>query len=91
MRLGLKRAVGEFDPDCVFYLAGADPLVEDRLGLLSLTKAGLRARDEGVLNFFGARGVPVAIAMAGGYADKIEDIVDVHFGTVQVAMQRFSG
>ena len=91
MRLGLKRAVGEFDPDCVFYLAGADPFVEDRLGLLSLTKAGLRARDEGVLNFFGARGVPVAIAMAGGYADQIEDIVDVHFGTVQAALQCCGG
>ena len=91
MRLGLKRAVGEFDPDCVFYLAGADPFVEDRLGLLSLTKAGLRARDEGVLNFFGERGVPVAIAMAGGYADQIEDIVDVHFGTVQAALQCCGG
>ena len=91
MRLGLKRAVGEFDPDCVFYLAGADPFVEDRLGLLSLTKAGLRARDEGVLNFFGERGVPVAIAMAGGYADQIEDIVDVHFGTVQAALHCCGG
>jgi len=91
MRLGLKRAVGEFEPDCVFYLAGADPFVKDRLGLLSLTKAGLRARDEGVLSFFGERDVPVAIAMAGGYADQIEDIVDVHFGTVQAALQRCGG
>ena len=50
-----------------------------------------RARDEGVLNFFGERGVPVAIAMAGGYADQIEDIVDVHFGTVQAALQCCGG
>lgn len=88
MRFGLARAVGEFDPDCVFYLAGADPFAGDRLGLLSLTKAGLRSRDEGVLDFFGERDVPVAIAMAGGYADQIEDIVDIHFSTVQAALQR---
>jgi acetoin utilization deacetylase AcuC-like enzyme len=32
-------------PDCVFYLAGADPFQEDQLGGLKLTKAGLRERD----------------------------------------------
>ena len=87
MQLGLKRATSEFDADFVFYLAGADPFVGDRLGLLSLTKAGLRARDVGVLSFFRERNVPVAIAMAGGYADRIEDIVDIHFATVQVALK----
>ena len=90
MQLGLKRAMGEFDADFVFYLAGADPFVDDRLGLLSLSKAGLRARDEGVLSFFRQRDIPVAIAMAGGYADRIEDIVDIHFGTVQAALQHCS-
>ncbi len=29
-----------FEPDLVFYLAGADPFTDDRLGQLSLTKAG---------------------------------------------------
>lgn len=87
MQLGLKRATREFDADFVFYLAGADPFVDDRLGLLSLSKAGLLARDEGVLSFFGQRNVPVAIAMAGGYADQIDDIVDIHFGTVQTALK----
>jgi len=52
MQLGLKRVTREFDADFVFYLAGADPFVNDRLGLLSLSKAGLLARDEGVLSFF---------------------------------------
>ena len=87
MRLGLKRATDEFDPDFVFYLAGADPFVGDRLGMLSLTKAGLLDRDVEVLSFFRQRDVPVAIAMAGGYADQIDDIVDIHFGTVQTALQ----
>ena len=87
MQLGLKRATREFAADFVFYLAGADPFVDDRLGLLSLSKAGLRNRDEEVLSFFRQREIPVAIAMAGGYADQIEDIVDIHFGTVQAALK----
>ena len=37
------------DADIAFYLAGADPWEGDRLGRLSLTKPGLRARDELVL------------------------------------------
>ena len=32
-------------------------------------------------------GVPVAIAMAGGYADDIDDIVDIHFATVALALE----
>lgn len=76
-------AAGPFD--LVVYLAGADPLVSDRLGRLSLTKPGLRKRDEMVLDWAAARGTPVAIAMAGGYSPRIDDIVDVHAGTVGVA------
>ena len=37
------------DYDLAFFLAGADPWEGDRLGRLSLTKPGLRARDELVL------------------------------------------
>ena len=34
-------------------------------------------------------GVPVAIAMAGGYADAIDDIVDIHAATVTIAWERW--
>ncbi len=47
-------AAGPFD--LAFYLAGADPWEGDRLGRLSLTKPGLRARDALVLDAF--RGPP---------------------------------
>ena len=43
------------DYDVAFYLAGADPWEGDRLGRLALTKAGLRARDELVLDRLLAR------------------------------------
>ena len=35
------------------------------------------------------RGIPVAIAMAGGYAENIDDVVDIHFATVSAALERF--
>src|SRR4051812_37468862 len=54
------------DYDVAFYLAGADPWEGDRLGRLSLTKPGLRARDELVLHRL--RSVPTVVVLAGGYA-----------------------
>jgi len=74
-------------PDLAIYLAGADPYAGDRLGRLSLSKPGLAARDRRVLGSLRERGVPVAIAMAGGYADDIEDSVDIHEATVATALE----
>ncbi|MCC6197765.1 MAG: histone deacetylase [Burkholderiales bacterium] len=84
--IALARALERFRPDLAIYLAGADPYVGDRLGRLALTKAGLAARDRYVLTRLREAGVPVAIAMAGGYADDIADIVDIHFETVRLAL-----
>ncbi|MCC6198344.1 MAG: histone deacetylase [Burkholderiales bacterium] len=86
LNVALARALERFRPDLAIYLAGADPFVGDRLGRLALTKAGLAARDRYVLTRLRDAGVPVAIAMAGGYADDIADIVDIHFETVRLAL-----
>jgi acetoin utilization deacetylase AcuC-like enzyme len=72
-------------PDIVFYLAGADPYAGDKLGRLSLSIAGLRARDEFVLAECRARGVPVATVMSGGYAADINDTVEIHCNTIRAA------
>lgn len=69
----------------MIYLAGADPYVGDRLGGLALTKPGLAERDRQVLAACERHGLPVAVCMAGGYAKEIDDIVDIHLRTVQVA------
>ncbi|CAG0983209.1 Acetoin utilization protein AcuC [Burkholderiales bacterium] len=84
----LPRAIDRARPDLAIYLAGADPYAGDRLGRLALTKAGLADRDRCVLDRLSAQGIPVAIAMAGGYADDIDDIVDIHFATVALALER---
>ncbi|HEX8719969.1 MAG TPA: histone deacetylase [Pyrinomonadaceae bacterium] len=86
----LPRAF-EHAPDLVFYLGGADPYVGDKLGRLSLSVAGLRARDETVLRECRRRGVPVATVMSGGYAADIDDTVEIHCNTVRAARAVFDG
>jgi acetoin utilization deacetylase AcuC-like enzyme len=82
--------VFEHAPDLVFYLGGADPYAGDKLGRLSLTFAGLRARDEMVLRECRRRGVPVATVMSGGYASDIRDTVEIHCNTIRAAKEIFN-
>lgn len=74
-------------PDLVFYLAGADPYVEDQLGGLSLTFEGLRRRDRLVLHAARRASVPVVVTLAGGYARRLEDTVTIHAATVEEAIR----
>jgi acetoin utilization deacetylase AcuC-like enzyme len=74
-------------PDVAFYVAGADPWEGDRLGRLALTKAGLRRRDELVLERLAVAGVPAVITLAGGYAPDIADTVDIHTATIAAALE----
>jgi acetoin utilization deacetylase AcuC-like enzyme len=73
----------EFDFDVAFYLAGADPWEGDRLGRLSLSKPGLRTRDEHVLTRLTPR-APVVVVLAGGYAPDVDDTVEINAATVDV-------
>lgn len=73
-------------PDVVVYLAGADPFERDQLGGLSMTKDGLRARDRMVLEAACEAGIPVVVALAGGYAVDPADTVDVHVATIEEAI-----
>jgi acetoin utilization deacetylase AcuC-like enzyme len=81
----LTQIAAKFPADFVFYLAGADTWAGDRLGKLAVSKVGLQARDEMVLEWCRKRQVPIAICMAGGYAPDIDDIVDIHFQTIEAA------
>lgn len=91
LELALKEIARRFDPHLVIYLAGVDPFQDDRLGRLALTKQGLLARDQQVFAYARQRGLPVAVAMGGGYGRQIQDTVDVHFQTVHCALQHASG
>lgn len=87
LRAGLRLAFLGFQPDLVFYLAGADPYYQDQLGGLNLTFDGLWERDSLVLEAALDRAVPVVISTAGGYAFRVQDTVAIHVNTAQVAAE----
>ncbi len=84
---GLSQSLNAANADLAIYLAGADPFAGDRLGRLSLSKAGLADRDRMVLSACARLGLPIAITMAGGYAKDVGDIADIHFQTVTLALE----
>lgn len=86
----LSSGLRQFDPELICYVAGADPYKEDQLGGLALTIDGLKKRDELVFKIAKARGIPVMVSYAGGYARKVEDTVTIHSNTVIAAREIFT-
>jgi acetoin utilization deacetylase AcuC-like enzyme len=78
----LPEVLDQARPDIVFYLAGADPYVGDRLGRLALSIDGLARRDRTVFQACRARGLPLAMVMAGGYAANLTDLVTINVNSV---------
>ena len=76
----------QFDPQMVFYLAGADCFEGDRLGRLSLSFDGLLARDRRVFDWAWQRRIPLVFCMAGGYGHHLSDTVQVQVNTFSVAL-----
>ena len=62
--------------DLIFFQAGVDGLASDALGLLNLTREGLKKRNEKVFDWRDNLDLPMVIFMGGGYAQPIEDTVD---------------
>jgi acetoin utilization deacetylase AcuC-like enzyme len=87
MGQALER-VWAFGPDLVLYQAGADPFLDDQLGGLKLTFAGLEARDRAVIDGCALRRIPVATTLGGGYARNLADTVRVHATTSRLALAR---
>ncbi len=83
---GLTLAIERAKADLVIYLAGADPYIYDRLGRLRISKDGLALRDRLVFEKCRNAGLPVAVAMAGGYAEEVSDTVEIHYRTVVEAV-----
>jgi acetoin utilization deacetylase AcuC-like enzyme len=85
---GAVRTALDHGAEIAFYVAGADPFEGDRLGRLSVTKAGMAERDRTVFDLCEAAGTPVAVVMSGGYARDVNDTVDIHEATVRAASRR---
>jgi len=84
---GFRAALAMFRPELVLYVAGADPYLEDQLGGLSLTLEGLMERDRMVIRTSLMQGIPVAVVLAGGYAQSVEDTITIHLNTATVAKE----
>ena len=81
--------VFEFQPEIVFYQAGADPLNSDALGKLKLTHEGLIARDRLVMAEAQRCQIPFVITMGGGYSRPFELTAQAHANTYRTAAEVF--
>ena len=84
------RRHGDKPPGLAFYLAGADPHENDRLGRLKLTAQGLAERDRRVFAELRKRRIPVAVSMAGGYGRDIHTTVAIQQRTLHEAAQSWA-
>lgn len=89
LSINLNHLVESFEPDFIFYQAGVDVLATDKLGKLSMSQNGCRARDRIVLDLCYRNAIPVVITMGGGYSEKVSDIVEAHANTFRLAQEIF--
>ena len=87
--LHFKRIVDLEQPDFILYQSGVDVLATDQLGRLSLTLAGVQARDRLVLSTARTLGIPIMCCMGGGYSKRIKDIVEGHAQVFRLAQDLF--
>jgi acetoin utilization deacetylase AcuC-like enzyme len=64
--------------DIVFYVAGVDPHIEDRLGYFAVSDAGLCQREHRVIAAAQAAGLPLCGVLGGGYAPDLDALVTRH-------------
>jgi acetoin utilization deacetylase AcuC-like enzyme len=83
----LRAGLDSFHPEILFYVGGADPYRNDQLGGLALTMEGLLTRDKSVFEEARARNIPVVTTLAGGYAHRVEDTVQIHVNTILAARE----
>ncbi|MFO8099818.1 MAG: histone deacetylase [Salinibacter sp.] len=89
LRTYLPDTIDAARPDLVFYLGGIDVAANDRFGRMALSREGLRARDNYVLEQLRARDLPVVLLLSGGYAETPARTADLHAITHQEAAQVF--
>jgi acetoin utilization deacetylase AcuC-like enzyme len=86
----LRRVVEDFEPGMILYQAGADNWVCDPLGG-ELTMHELFERDRITLNIAKEFGIPIAVTLAGGYADDYDDTLAIHMNTGEAMKAVYQG
>jgi acetoin utilization deacetylase AcuC-like enzyme len=82
-----QHALDTFQPEVLFYIGGADPYRDDQLGGLDISMEGLKTRDRAVFEEARKRKIPVVTTLAGGYARRLADTVQIHANTIYAARE----
>ncbi|MBD3627843.1 histone deacetylase [Cyclobacterium sp.] len=85
----LPELLDTIEPDFIIFQSGVDVLETDKLGRLGLSIRGCRERDRVVLEAARLHQIPIMCCMGGGYAKKINDIIEAHANTFRLAQEIF--
>lgn len=85
----LPRLIHQEKPDFAFYLAGVDILETDKLGKLGVSLDDCKRRDEYVFTQLKKSGIPVVVALGGGYSPSIKHIVEAHCNTFRLVASMY--
>lgn len=85
----LPKLIDNVQPNFMYYLCGVDVVASDKLGKLSMTIQGCKARDKYVLQLCKQHQIPVMCSMGGGYSEDIKVIVDAHANTFRLAQELY--
>jgi acetoin utilization deacetylase AcuC-like enzyme len=86
----LPALIATVQPDFAFYLSGVDILFTDKFGKLQVSMEGCKERDRFVFTLLQQKGIPVTVAMGGGYSPDVRTIVEAHCNTFRTAFQLYT-
>lgn len=78
----VPRLIATARPHLIAYVAGVDPHVDDSLGRLALTDAGLARREQLVAEACRAAGVPLVSVLGGGYGPDVAAVAARHAASI---------
>ncbi|GHC80203.1 hypothetical protein GCM10010136_33150 [Limoniibacter endophyticus] len=87
----LPRLIEAGRPDLVFYNAGVDPHMDDRLGRMKMTDQGLEWRERTVIDFFRSRHIPLCGVIGGGYSYDAAAVAKRHVTLFRVGAEFSDG
>jgi acetoin utilization deacetylase AcuC-like enzyme len=85
LKENLPKLIQEVKPDFLFFISGVDIMATDKLGKLSVSLEGCKARDKFVFEVALRANLPIVVTMGGGYSPRIADIIEAHCNTYRTA------
>jgi acetoin utilization deacetylase AcuC-like enzyme len=86
----LRSEIERFEPDMILYQAGADNWVCDPLGG-TLTMQEMYERDYVTFKIVQEFNIPIAVTLAGGYAENYDDTLRIHLNTGEAMKAAYLG